>query len=137
MVASLPHTLFTRSPSCDGAQVPESPRRSILGPAQAPGSFKRRLETATCLYVAYDIYFLMALGDKPLVWLHGEVKTPPFSAAARVEAGVLLRQVQGGHMLTLPQSRPMPAIGPHCHELRVRDADTTWRLVYRWTGTRS
>jgi hypothetical protein len=31
--------------------------------------------------------------DKPLVWLHGEVKTPPLSAAARVEAGFLLRQL--------------------------------------------
>jgi hypothetical protein len=27
----------------------------------------------------------MASPDKPLVWLHGEVKTPPFSAAARLE----------------------------------------------------
>jgi phage-related protein len=73
----------------------------------------------------------MAPGDKPLVWLHGEVKTPPFSAAARIEAGVLLRQVQRGHALTLPHSRPMPVIGPRCQELRVRDADATWRLVYR------
>jgi len=23
--------------------------------------------------------------DKPLVWLHGEIKTPPFSSAARIE----------------------------------------------------
>jgi len=29
--------------------------------------------------------------DKPLVWLHGEIKTPPFSRAARIEAGYLLR----------------------------------------------
>ena len=28
--------------------------------------------------------------DKPLVWLRGEVKTPPFSAEARLEAGSLL-----------------------------------------------
>jgi len=27
--------------------------------------------------------------DKPLVWLHGEVKTPPFSKSARLEAGFL------------------------------------------------
>ncbi len=33
----------------------------------------------------------MTSTDKPLVWLRGEVKTPPFSAAARVEAGTLLR----------------------------------------------
>jgi hypothetical protein len=29
--------------------------------------------------------------EKPLVWLHGEVKTPPFSKTARLEAGYLLR----------------------------------------------
>jgi hypothetical protein len=32
--------------------------------------------------------------DKPLVWLHGEVKTPPFSKETRVETGVLLRRLQ-------------------------------------------
>jgi hypothetical protein len=31
----------------------------------------------------------MSEADKPLVWLHGEVKTPPFSKKARVEAGVM------------------------------------------------
>ena len=46
--------------------------------------------------------------DKPLVWLHGEVKTPPFSPETRIEAGVLLRQLQQGKSLGLPQSRPMP-----------------------------
>ena len=25
----------------------------------------------------------------------------------------------------------MPSIGPRCHELRVNDTDTTWRLIYR------
>jgi len=25
----------------------------------------------------------------------------------------------------------MPSIGARCHELRINDADTTWRLVYR------
>jgi len=69
--------------------------------------------------------------DKPLVWLEGEVKTPPFSATARVEAGMLLRRLQRGEMLSMPASRPMPAIGPRCHELRVRDADANWRIVYR------
>jgi phage-related protein len=69
--------------------------------------------------------------DKPLVWLHGEVKSPPFSAEARLEAGVLLRRLQRGEKLSLPQSRPMPAIGAHCHELRIVDAGTSWRIVYR------
>ena len=69
--------------------------------------------------------------DKPLVWLHGEVRTPPLTAAARVETGVLLRRLQRGEVLGLPQSRPMPAIGRRCHELRIIDADVTWRLAYR------
>ena len=58
------------------------------------------------------------------------MKTPPFSAEARVEAGVLLRRLQRGEKLSLPHSRPMPSIGPACHELRVQDVNRTWRIVY-------
>lgn len=73
----------------------------------------------------------MSPTDKPLLWLHGEVKSPPFSAEARLEAGVLLRRLQRGEKLSLPQSRPMPAIGARCHELRIVDEETSWRIVYR------
>jgi phage-related protein len=69
--------------------------------------------------------------DKPLVWLHGDVKTPPFSAASRLETGFLLRKLQAGESLSLPQSRPMPAIGVRCHELRITDENRIWRIVYR------
>lgn len=68
--------------------------------------------------------------DKPLVWLKGEVKTPPFSAAARIEAGFLLRRLQQGEGLALPHSRPMPTIGTRCHELRITDREHTWRIMY-------
>jgi phage-related protein len=73
----------------------------------------------------------MARPEKPLVWLRGEVKTPPFSAAGRLEAGSLLRLLQEGEKLGMPHSRPMPAIGRRCHELRIVDAGKTWRLIYR------
>jgi phage-related protein len=69
--------------------------------------------------------------DKPLVWLSGQVKTPPFSPEARIEAGFLLRQLQAGRILGMPHSRPMPTIGARCHELRIQDRDRTWRIVYR------
>jgi phage-related protein len=69
--------------------------------------------------------------DKPLVWLSGEVKTPPFSPEARVEAGYLLRQLQAGHVLSMPHSRPMPTVGSRCHELRIQDQSKTWRIIYR------
>lgn len=73
----------------------------------------------------------MGPNDKELVWLHGEVKSPPFSQDARLEAGYLLRQLQQGVMLSMPQSRPMPSIGRRCHELRINDDNGTWRIVYR------
>jgi len=73
----------------------------------------------------------MAHRDKPLAWLRGEVKTPPFSREARLEAGFLLRRLQRGESLTMPHARPMPVIGPRCFELRIRDAAHTWRLIYR------
>ena len=72
-----------------------------------------------------------AEAGKPIVWLRGEVKTPPFSQAARIEAGYLLRLLQRGESLGLPHSRPMPAIGRRCHELRINDAAATFRIMYR------
>jgi phage-related protein len=73
----------------------------------------------------------MDRGGKPLVWLRGEVKTPPFSQTARLEAGYLLRLLQQGESLGLPHSRPMPTIGPRCHELRINDEAGTFRIMYR------
>ena len=73
----------------------------------------------------------MGRKDKPLAWLHGEVKTPPFGKAARIETGYLLRELQRGKTLGMPHARPMPAIGPRCHEIRVVDEEVRWRIVYR------
>lgn len=74
---------------------------------------------------------MTASADKPLVWLHGEVKTPPWSAAARSETGLLLRRLQRCDLFGLPHSRPMSAIGARCHELRIPDERATWRIIYR------
>jgi phage-related protein len=70
-------------------------------------------------------------GDRPLVWLEGQIKTPPFSEEARIEAGMLLRRLQQGENLGLPHSRPMSSIGRRCHELRIVDKSVAWRIVYR------
>ncbi len=77
------------------------------------------------------VTYTLIVADKPLIWLHGEIKTPPFSQEARLEAGFLLRQLQKGELLSLPHSRPMPSIGARCHELRINDKDKTWRIIYR------
>ena len=63
--------------------------------------------------------------------LRGEIKTPPMSESARRETGFFLRRLQQGELLALPHSRPMPNIGPRCHELRINDEKKTWRIVYR------
>ena len=88
------------------------------------------------MYVVIDILRrighnpIMSPNDKPLVWLAGEVKSPPFSAEARIEAGFLLRRLQQGESLSMPHSRPMPSIGKRCVELRIVDEKVTWRIVY-------
>jgi phage-related protein len=74
---------------------------------------------------------IVSPSDKPLAWLHGEIKTPPFSEAARIEAGYLLRMLQKGQALAMPHSRPMPVVGSRCQELRIRDAEADWMIVYR------
>jgi len=68
---------------------------------------------------------------KPLVFLEGAIKSPPFTAAGRLEAGTRLREIQEGESLGMPISRPMPTIGHRVHELRIRDEDHHWRVVYR------
>jgi phage-related protein len=69
--------------------------------------------------------------SKRIAWLHGEIKSPPFSPEARREIGQLIRRVQRGESIGMPLSRPMPGVGPRCHELRVRDQAHNWRLIYR------
>ena len=69
--------------------------------------------------------------DKGIVWLRGEVSTPPFSVEARRETGAMLRQLQQGVALAFPHSRPLPCIGARCHELRVTDRDSIWRIIHR------
>jgi len=73
----------------------------------------------------------MSPKDKPLAWLHGDVKTPPFSKKARLEAGFLLRLLQRGESNGMPHSRPLPSIGARCHELRIPDRNLSWRIMYR------
>ena len=68
---------------------------------------------------------------KPLIILDGEIKTPPFSATARIEAGVLLAKLQEGMTLSFPHARPMPDIGKGCLELRIKDKSAEWRLFCR------
>lgn len=59
------------------------------------------------------------------------MKTPPFSAEARIEAGYLLRRLQMGDSPGMPHVRPMPEIAARCHEVRIRDRQQNWRIMVR------
>jgi phage-related protein len=72
----------------------------------------------------------MPKAEKPLVWLAGEIKSPPFTVEGRIEAGTLLHRLQQGESLGPPSSKPMPIIGQACHELRIPDAGKNWRIFY-------
>ena len=63
--------------------------------------------------------------------MHAEVKSPPFSAEARLEAGFLLRELQNGERMEMPRSGPMPAMGERCHELRTVDINRAGRIICR------
>lgn len=53
-----------------------------------------------------------------------------YSVSVRQEIGVLLRLLQKGETLGMPQSRAMPQIGAGAFELRVRDRAGSYRVVY-------
>ncbi len=77
-----------------------------------------------------SIYCVVAIERKRVRWMRVEIKSPPFSTAARIEAGYLIGLLQEGMKLAMPHSRPMPSIGSGCHELRIRDRSVDWRVVY-------
>jgi phage-related protein len=86
---------------------------------------------ATCAYVQSDICCLSGRYRQAARVAAGRGKNTTVLAGRPVEAGVLLRQLQGGAKLGLPHSRPMPGIGARCHELRIVDEGATWRIVCR------
>ena len=70
------------------------------------------------------------MSAKRLRWFGDEVTVPPFSKSAALEVAALLEVVALGGTPEMPHSRPMPSIGVRCFELRVRDGNRTWRIVY-------
>ena len=71
------------------------------------------------------------------MWLHGEVRTPPFPTEARREVGHLLRLLQQGEALSLPHLRPMfPAIGVRCRARRMNAMDEAKRRRLEAAGHR-
>ena len=53
-----------------------------------------------------------------------------FPEEIREDLADALARLDAGQSLTRPLSRPMPAIGPSVHELRLKDRSGAYRVVY-------
>ena len=66
---------------------------------------------------------------RAVVWI-ADISAKEVGRDARRQAGRLIDDLQEGLSLGLPHSRPMPAIGERCHELRIRESGHNWRILY-------
>jgi len=53
-----------------------------------------------------------------------------FSRSVKMELGKYIYQLQMGHKLSMPVSRPMPSVGLGASEIRVRDDAGIYRVFY-------
>lgn len=68
---------------------------------------------------------------KRVIWDKAAIETiRSFSAEVRQEIGALLRILQDGGQLGMPQSRPMKQVASSAFELRVKDRDGIYRVFY-------
>lgn len=68
---------------------------------------------------------------KQIIWDKAALETiRTFSVEVRQELGALLRLLQQGEQLGLPQSKPMKQLGSSAFELRLKDRDGIYRVFY-------
>ncbi len=84
-----------------------------------------------CLNVGYDIELNCDSDSKANSMAAWRSKDASDVECGMDQSGYLQRLLQPGERLSFPQSRPMPSIGAHYQELRINDANKTWRIVYR------
>lgn len=68
---------------------------------------------------------------KLVIWDRIALKTiRDFPSPVRLEVGVLLRLLQKGELLGMPQSRPIKTVDVSAFELRVKDRSGAYRIIY-------
>lgn len=68
---------------------------------------------------------------KRIIWDKSALeKVRSFSVEVRQEVGDLLRLLQEGEQLGMPQSRPMKQVGSSAFEIRVKDKEGIYRVFY-------
>ena len=91
-------------------------------------TFKFDLASIFCLTIVLKVAQLVM---KRVLWDPAAKKVVrSFSLTVRKEIGALLLNLQKGHGLGMPQSRPLSAVHKSAFELRVRDRAGTYRVIY-------
>lgn len=68
---------------------------------------------------------------KQIIWDKAALETiRSYSIEIRQEIGALLRLLQQGEQLGMPQSRPMKQLSTSAFELRIKDHDGSYRVFY-------
>lgn len=68
---------------------------------------------------------------KQIIWDNSAKETVrSFSVEVRQEVGALLRILQDGGLLGMPQSKPMKQLASSAFELRVKDRGGIYRVFY-------
>lgn len=68
---------------------------------------------------------------KQIIWDKAALNTVrSFSVEVRQELGALLRILQDGGQLGMPQSKPMRQVASSAFELRVKDREGIYRIFY-------
>ncbi|HMV37191.1 MAG TPA: type II toxin-antitoxin system RelE/ParE family toxin [Turneriella sp.] len=65
-----------------------------------------------------------------IVAAHARQTIKAFSRSVRMELGKYIYQLQMGHKLSMPVSRPMPSVGLGAHEIRLKDEAGIYRVFY-------
>lgn len=68
---------------------------------------------------------------KRIIWDKAALETiRRFSVEVRQEVGALLRLLQQGERLGMPQSKPVKQLAPSGFELRIKDRQGIYRIFY-------
>ncbi len=68
---------------------------------------------------------------KTIIWNENALKfVRGLEPKTRMEIGTLLTLLQMGQKLSAPQSKPLKTIHAKAHELRVRDKNGAYRVIY-------
>lgn len=100
--------------------------------AKTPKTYPPFLILASSIFLLTNCAnFSTITNVKQIIWDKVAIETVrAFSVEVRQELGALLRILQDGGRLGMPQSKSMKQVAPSAFELRIKDKDGIYRVFY-------